>query len=170
MRRSLLVGVAVVAPLLFASSASACGWGCDCAPSYGYSYGYSAPLYGYSSYYRPVYGYGTSYGYGSYYGRTYGYGGYYRPGVRFYGARTYESARRSGRPQSGMGRRTPLVAQRDCSTSRLISTGMTHGPQGHLSVPLRFHLKRSPTRTSLEPSYRYQVRRGPVSMWKWPPG
>ena len=68
MRRSLLVGVAVVAPLLFASSASACGWGCDCAPSYGYSYGYSAPLYGYSSYYGPAYGYGSSYGYGSYYG------------------------------------------------------------------------------------------------------
>ena len=55
MRKSLLVGLAVVAPILFASGASACGWGCDCAPSYGYSYGYSAPrVYGYSSY-----GYGT---------------------------------------------------------------------------------------------------------------
>ena len=98
MRKSLLVGLAVAAPILFASGASACGWGCDCAPSYGYSYGYSAPrVYGYSSY-RPV--------------RiqqllrirqllpsgvrirqllrsAYGYGSYYRPGVRFYGARTY---------------------------------------------------------------------------------
>ena len=80
MRKSLLVGLAVMAPILFASGASACGWGCDCAPSYGYSsYGYAAPR---------VYGY-SSYGYGSYYGRAYGYGGYYRPGVRFYGARTY---------------------------------------------------------------------------------
>jgi len=79
MRKSLLVGLAVMAPILFASGASACGWGCGCAPSYGYSYGYSAPR---------VYGY-SSYGYGSYYGRAYGYGGYYRPGVRFYGARTY---------------------------------------------------------------------------------
>ena len=69
MHKSLLVGLAVAAPILFASGASACGWGCDCAPSYGYSYGYSAPrVYGYSSY---------------------GYGSYYRPGVRFYGARTY---------------------------------------------------------------------------------
>ena len=51
MRKSLLVGLAVAAPILFASGASACGWGCDCAPSYGYSYGYSAPrVYGYSSY------------------------------------------------------------------------------------------------------------------------
>ena len=90
MRKSLLVGLAVMAPILFASGASACGWGCDCAPSYGYSsYGYAAPRvygyssYGYGSYYRPAYGYG------SYYGRAYGYGGYYRPGVRFYGARTY---------------------------------------------------------------------------------
>ena len=57
MRKSLLVGLAVAAPILFASGASACGWGCDCAPSYGYSYGYSAPR---------VYGY-SSYGYGSYY-------------------------------------------------------------------------------------------------------
>jgi hypothetical protein len=75
MRKSLLVGLAVAAPILFASGASACGWGCDCgAPSYGYSYGYSAPR---------VYGY-SSYGYGSYYRPAYGYGG-----VRFYGARTY---------------------------------------------------------------------------------
>ena len=75
MRKSLLVGLAVMAPILFASGASACGWGCDCSPPYGYSsYGYSAPrVYGYSSYYRPVYGYRS----------------YYRPGVRFYGARTY---------------------------------------------------------------------------------
>ena len=80
MRKSLLVGLAVAAPILFASGASACGWGCDCAPSYGYSsYGYAAPR---------VYGY-SSYGYGSYYGRAYGYRSYYRPGVRFYGARTY---------------------------------------------------------------------------------
>ena len=51
MRKLLLVGLAVAAPVLFASGASACGWGCDCAPSYGYSYGYSAPrVYGYSSY------------------------------------------------------------------------------------------------------------------------
>ena len=67
MRKSLLVGLAVAAPLVFASSgASACGWGCGCAaPSYGYSsYGYSAP-------------------------RVYGYSSYYRPGVRFYGARMY---------------------------------------------------------------------------------
>ena len=78
MRKSLLIGLAVAAPILFASGASACGWGCGCAPSYGYSsYGYAAPR---------VYGY-SSYGYGSYYGRAYGYGGYYRPGVRFYGAR-----------------------------------------------------------------------------------
>ena len=99
MRKLLLVGLAVAAPVLFASGASACGWGCDCAPSYGYSYGYSAPrVYGYSSYGYANYGY-SSYGYGSYYrpaygyassyGRAYGYGGYYRPGVRFYGARTY---------------------------------------------------------------------------------
>ena len=83
MRKLLLAGLAVAAPVLFASSsASACGWGygygsgCGCAaPTYGYSsYGYSAPrVYGYSSYYRPVYGYRS----------------YYRPGVRFYGARTY---------------------------------------------------------------------------------
>ena len=94
MRKSLLVGLAVAAPVLFASGASACGWGCDCAPSYGYSYGYSAPrVYGYSSYGYASYGYGSyyrpAYGYASSYGRAYGYGGYYRPGVRFYGARTY---------------------------------------------------------------------------------
>ena len=67
-RRFCSSGLAVAAPILFASGASACGWGCDCAPSYGYSYGYSAPRvygyssYGYGSYYRPAYGYGSYYG------------------------------------------------------------------------------------------------------------
>ena len=47
MRKLLLVGLVVAAPILVASteSASACGWG---------YYGYSAPrYYGYSSYYAP---------------------------------------------------------------------------------------------------------------------
>jgi len=45
MRKLLLVGLAVAAPVLFASSsASACGWG---------YYGYSAPRYYGYSYYAP---------------------------------------------------------------------------------------------------------------------
>ena len=43
MRKLLLVGAVVAAPVLFASS-GASAWGCDCDASYGYSYGYSAPL------------------------------------------------------------------------------------------------------------------------------
>ena len=101
MRKSLLVGLAVAAPILFASGASACGWGCGCAPSYGYSsYGYSAPrVYGYSSYYVR------------------------RTDTRYYRRRALlwcadvRLAWRSGRPQSGMARRSPLVVAAE-TTSR----------------------------------------------------
>ena len=63
MRRVLLVGAIVAAPVLFASS-GASAWGCG--------YGYSAPRY--------------SYGYTA--PRYYGYS-YSGPRWRFYGARTY---------------------------------------------------------------------------------
>ncbi len=66
MRKLLLVGAVVAAPILFASSA-AFAWGCG----YGYGYGYAPRYYGYS--YAP---------------RYYGYS-YYAPRWRFYGPRVY---------------------------------------------------------------------------------
>jgi hypothetical protein len=80
MRKSLFFGLAIAAPLLFASS-SASAWGCG---GYGYSapryYGYSAPrVYGYR-YYAPRRLYGARvFGYRSGWGvRRWGWGGWRR--------------------------------------------------------------------------------------------
>ena len=62
MRKMLLIGLIVAAPVLIASSEPASAWGWGCGNSGARYYGYSAP-------------------------RVYGYS-YYRP-WRFYGARTY---------------------------------------------------------------------------------
>jgi hypothetical protein len=64
MRKVLLIGAVVAAPVLFASS-GAFAWGCG----YGYGYGYAPRYYGYSA------------------PRYYGYS-YYAP-RRFYGARVF---------------------------------------------------------------------------------
>ena len=91
MRKSLLVGLVVASPLVFASSSALAwgyGYGYGCAPRYGYA----APVYGYR-YYRPAYRY-------SYYRPAYyGYG--YRPGVRFYGAESMDGV--DGAPADGDG-------------------------------------------------------------------
>ena len=76
--KSLLVGLVVASPLVFASSSALAwgyGYGYGCAPRYGYA----APVYGYR-FYRYTYRY-------SYYRPAY-YGYSYRPGVRFYGSQS----------------------------------------------------------------------------------
>jgi hypothetical protein len=66
MRKLLLVGAVVAAPVLFASS-GAFAWGCGYG--YGYGYGYAPRYYGYTA------------------PRFYGYS--YAPRWRFYGPRVY---------------------------------------------------------------------------------